>query len=192
MSRVVEEQFEHGTYRAEFVEVMESVGDDRKTIFLPDLPMEQLRHFTANGLGRILAATIKPIREKYGEEGLELIRKELYEVGRQRALAMGKYMKVDPKDARSLARIIDFEDNYLGIKGEWVIYEKNRAMKREYYCPLADPLNGCPEGCYVLEELERGTFDALGAKVKRGKQFFNKVLTAGDPYCEGYFELEDE
>ena len=48
----------------------------------------------------------------------------------------------------------------------------------------------CPE---ITERLiglyERGTFDAIGVKVKDFR--FDKLLPKGDPYCEVVVELED-
>ena len=98
-------------------------------------------------------------------------------------------MKIDPADARSLGRIFDLEDSRNGIKGEWVETGRKRAVKREYFCPLATGAEVCPEMCTrIAAAVERGTLDALGA---RATVSFAKLLPKGDPYCEVVLELED-
>lgn len=99
-------------------------------------------------------------------------------------------MKIDPTDARSVGRILDLEDSTVGVKGEWVETGKKRAVKREFTCPFGAALSLCPDFCTrLISEVERGTFDAIGAKVKD----FNitKLISKGDPYCEAVIELED-
>ena len=176
---------------AEYVNEMPPMGEDRKTIYLPDMDAFAMAEIGGRTLGLFLNEILAPLAEKYGDEVWETGRKAMYEVGRRRAVSMGKRMKVDDfADARCLGRIIDLEANLSGVRGEWVEWERNRAVKHEYECPQAKPCEKCPKICTVLlEAMEEGTFDALGAKVK--KPIVTQVMPQGAPYCEVVIEFED-
>jgi predicted ArsR family transcriptional regulator len=192
MERKVEKSFEHGTYKAEFVEEMNLLGHDRKTQFVPDAPPDKVASLGGRTLGIFLSNVMSALSKKFGEEVWEIARKEMYEIGRQRAATMVRTMKVDDfKDARCLGRIMDLEDNNSGIKGEWVEWGKKKAVKHEYECPLAQPCIKSPEICSILlEAMEQGTFDALGVKLMN-PVVLTKIIPAGDPYCEVTLELAD-
>jgi predicted ArsR family transcriptional regulator len=192
MGRKVEMKFEQGTYKAEFVDEMKPLGEDRQTQFILDAPPEKLASLGGRTLGIFLSKIMNALSERFGEEVWEVAKKAIYEVGRQRAATMVRIMKIDDlKDARCLGRIMDLEDNNSGTKGEWIETGKKRAVKREYECPLATPCQESPKICSVLlEAMEQGTFDALGVKLK-GPNLVTKIMPAGDPYCEVTLELED-
>ena len=191
MGRRVEKQYKFGTYTAEFSEEMPPLGSDRKTQFLPDARPEKMAALGGITLGIFLANLMKSMVEYFGEEVWEVAERLGYEIGRQRAATMIRTMEInDFSDARYLGRIMDLEDNNSGIRGEWVETGKKRSVKHEYECPIARPCKTCPEVCSVLlESMERGTFDALGVKIK--KPVLNKIMPMGDPYCEVRIELEE-
>jgi predicted ArsR family transcriptional regulator len=192
MSRKVEKNFDQGTYEAEFVEEMKPLGADRKTQFIPETPPDKIASLGGRTLGIFLSTIMNALSRRFGEEVWDVAREAMYEVGRRRAVTMVRTMKIDDlKDARCLGRIMDLEDNNSGIRGEWIETGKNRAIKREYECPLATPCKESPKICSVLlEALEQGTLDAVGVKLK-GPTVLTKTLPAGDPYCEVTLELED-
>lgn len=192
MSRKIEEKHELGTYTAEFLEEMKSLGEDRKTQFLPDSTSETMARLGGRTLGIFLANIMCPLAEKFGDEVWEIVKETMYEIGRQRAATMVRTMKIDDlEDARCIGRIMDLEDNNSGIRGEWVEFGKKRAVKHEYKCPLDTPCKKCPKVCSVLlEALEQGTMDGLGIKLKN-PILLTKTLPAGDPYCEVVIELEN-
>jgi predicted ArsR family transcriptional regulator len=193
MARTLDREYEHGKHHAEYVDgEMPPLGEDRKTIFLPDTDTFKMVELGGRTLGLFLTEMLAPLREKYGDEVLEIGRKAMYEVGQRRAATMAKRMKIDDlKDARCLGRIMDLEDNNAGVRGEWVEWGKKRAVKHEYECSQAKAYEKCPEICTVLlEAMEQGTMDALGVKVKT--PIITKVLPVGDPYCEVVVELLDD
>lgn len=191
MGRKVEQKYKHGTYSAELVDEILPLGEDRKTLFLPDAGLDKMVALGGRTLGIFLASIMCPLAEKYGDGVWEVARKEMYQVGRERAASLARTMKIDNlKDARCLGRVMDLEDNNSGIKGEWVETGKKKAVKHEYECPLARPCEKCPQVCSILlEALEQGTFDALGVKLKR--PILTKIIPLGDPYCEVVIEIED-
>lgn len=191
MSRRVEKNYEHGTHIAEFVDELSPLGEDRKTIFLPDTGIDRMVELGGRTLGIFLSEIMSPLAAKFGDEVWEVARKAMYEVGRRRAPSLVRTMKInDLNDARCLGRIMDIEDSNSGVRGEWIETGKKRAVKHEYECSQAKPYEKCPQVCSILlEAMEEGTFDALGVKVK--KPLITKILPAGDPYCEVVVELED-
>lgn len=191
MAKRLERQYEHGTHVAEYVDEVPPLGEDRKTIFLPDTDVFKMVELGGRTLGMFLTEILTPLAEKYGDDVWEIGKKAMYEIGQKRAATMQKRMKIDDlSDARCLGRIMDLEDNNAGVRGEWVEYGKKRAVKHEYECSQAKAYEKCPEICTVLlEAMERGTFDALGAKVKW--PILRQVLPEGAPYCEVVVELED-
>ena len=192
MARKVEKKFEKGSYKAEFVEEMKPLGADRKTQFVPDAPLDRMASLGGRTMGIFLSNIMNALSERFGEEVWEIARKEMYEVGRQRAATMVRTMKInDLNDARCLGRIMDLEDNNSGIKGEWVETGKNKAVKHEYECPLAEPCKKSPKVCSVLlEAMEQGTFDALGVKLKN-PVVLTRIIPEGETYCEVKVELAD-
>jgi predicted ArsR family transcriptional regulator len=192
VGRKVEKEFEHGIYRAEFVDQMKPLGEDRKIQTVPHAPPDKMGSLGGRTLGIFLSYIMEALAEKFGEEVWEIASKVMYEVGRQRAATMVRTMKIDDlRDARCLGRIMDLEDNNSGIKGEWVETGKKRAVKHEYECPLAEPCKRSPKVCSaLLEAMEQGTFDALGVKLKNSV-VLTKTIPDGDPYCEVTLELDD-
>ena len=197
MAKKVVEKHEHGEFICERVDDMPPLGEDRKTIFIPEMPLEklvsQLEELVSQasvGMLGMLATVMSTLAAKYGDEVWEVVAKPMYDSGYQRGQLIAQTMKIDPEDARSVGRIFDLEDIGIGIKGEWVETGKKRAVKREFFCPLATAATACPEICErMFDAVERGTFDALGVRVK--DFHFEKLIPRGDPYCEVVLELED-
>ena len=191
MGRRVEERFDHGTYTAEFVKEMEPLGEDRKTIIIPDTAPEKLLDASAASLAIFLSRIMAAFGERWGEEAWKVAENALRGMGEARAARMAQRLKVDPNDARSIGRLFDFEDNGMGIKGEWVETGKKRAVKHELYCPLARFLQGQPEICMRLlgGPIQQATFETLGIRLKPAAM--TKLLPLGDPYCEVIVELAD-
>ena len=189
MTKRLERQYEYGTHVAEYVEEVPPLGEDRKTIFLPEMDVFAMAEMGGRTLGMFLSEILAPLAEKYGDEVWETGKRAMYEIGRRRAPSMAKRMKVDDfGDARSLGRIIDLEANLTGVRGEWVEWGRKRAVKHEYECPQAKPCQKCPSVCTILlEAMEEGTFDALGVKVK--KPIVTQAMPEGAPYCEVVIEL---
>jgi len=192
----ITEKQEHGEFICEWTDEVEPLGEDRKTIFVPASPLRnltsQLEDVVGEARGEMFsmsAMIMSVLSAKYGDEAWEEVEKVMYDYGKGRASEFAQIMKIDPKDARSVGRIFDYEDSVNGIKGEWVETGKKRAVKREYHCPLAAGASLCPEMCTrIAAAVEKGTLDALGVK---GKLSFPMLIPKGDPYCEIVVELED-
>jgi hypothetical protein len=193
----VVEKNEHGEFICRWVDEVLPLGEDRKTIFVP-MPafaklQSQLEEVVAQARAEmfgLLAVLMNTLATRYGDEVWEVAGKTMYDIGYQRGMQFAETMKIDPGDARSVGRIFDLEDSAVGVRGEWVETSKKRAVKREFYCPFGTTLSLCPEICTRLfSAVERGTFDAIGAKVKDFR--IAKLIPKGDPYCEAVIELED-
>ena len=190
MARRIERQYQHGTHTAVYVDEVPPLGEDRKTIFLPDSGPEKIAELGGRTLGIFLTEIMSSLVERFGGEVWEVAKEAMYQIGRRRAQSLARTMKItDLSDARFLGRIMDIEDNNSGVRGEWVETGRKKAIKHEYECPQAKPYEKCPEICTVLlEAMEEGTFYALGVKVR--KPLITQVLPAGAPYCEVVLELE--
>jgi hypothetical protein len=196
MSKHITEKYEHGAFVCEWVNEVPPLGEDRKTVFVPSSPMQELSPQMQELLSQVrgemfsMSAMIMSVMaDRFGEAAWEAVEKVLYDYGRGRAEEFARIMKIDPADARSVGRIFDLEDSQHGIKGEWVEAGKSRAVKREHVCPLASGAALCPEMCTrIAAAVERGTMDALGVKARLS---FPKLLSKGDPYCEVVLEMEE-
>jgi hypothetical protein len=198
MGKKVIEKHEHGEFIRESVDEIPPLGEDRKTIFVPEMPVEKLMSQlegsfsqASAGLISILVGVMGALEEKYGDEVWDVASKWVYDSSYQRAKGMGQLMKVDPEDARSVGRIWDLEACMMGIKSEWIETGKKRAVLRFFQCPLASAVAECPKVCdkLLFEAVERGNCDALGVRVK--SLYMPKMIPKGDAYCEIVLELED-
>ncbi len=171
------------------------LGEDRKTVFVPEPPVYKLRSQIENFINQtnsdmfsLAAILISVLVEKYGDDVWAITEKVMYDIGFARGPEFAATMKIDPTDARSVGRVLDLEDSRNGVRGEWIETGKKRAVKREYYCPLAERAAICQDICpRLFIPVERGTFDAIGAKVNFT---IIKLMPKGDPYCEAVIELE--
>ena len=193
----VVEKTKYGNFICQWVDDVLPLGEDRKTIFVPASDTEKLISQVEDVVAKakaeswgLTAVLMSTLAAKYGDEVWEVAGKTMYDYGCQRGLELAKTMKIDPSDARSLGRVCDADDSSTGVKGEWIETGKKRAVKRELYCPLGTVLAVCPEICTRLfASMERGAFDAMGAKVKDFR--LTKHIPKGDPYCDVVIELED-
>ena len=190
------EKNKQGESGCQWVDEVLPLGEDRKTIFVPKPAFaklqSQLDEYVAKASADMLALVavlMNTLVARFGEEVWEVTEKIMYDIGYQRGMEFAITMKIDPADARSVGRIFDLEDSRIGVRGEWVETGKKRAVKHEFYCPFGETAALCPDLCTRLfTAVERGTFDAIGAKVK-GFQI-TKLMPKGDPYCEAVIELE--
>jgi hypothetical protein len=118
MARRLEREYEHGTHVAEYVDEVLPLGEDRKTIYLPDTNIDKMVELGGRTLGIFLTEIMTSLAERFGEEVWEVARRAMYEVGRRRAASLVRTMKItDLQDARCLGRIMDIEDNNSGVRG---------------------------------------------------------------------------
>jgi hypothetical protein len=138
------------------------------------------------GLTRLLPGLYK----RYGERGVRALLYVFYRIGVDRAPILREYLEIDPYDARSLGRVLDYEDGLAGVRGIWTEETKGKAVKEERYCPAARELAACPEVCTCLMmAMEAGTFSVLNPDIKIPE--LTDLLSKGDPCCLATIELED-
>jgi hypothetical protein len=136
------------------------------------------------GLTRLLPA----LYDRFGEKGVRGLQYVFYRVGEDRAPIMREFLQIDPYDARSLGRVLDYEDGLVGVRGTWTEETKGRAVKEERYCPAARELESCPEVCTrLMMAMEAGTFSVLNPDLMVPE--LSKLLSTGDDCCLATIEL---
>jgi len=126
-----------------------------------------------------------------GEAGVKALQYVFYQVGLDRAALLKECLEIDLNDARSLGRVLDYEDGMVGVRGVWTEECVGRAVKEERRCPASRELAACPEVCTrLMMAMEAGTFAALGAGIK--VPAITKLLSRGDDCCLAVIELEGE
>ncbi len=139
---------------------------------------------TARGLARLLPY----LYARWGEKGVKALQFIFYQVGVDRAPLLQEFLKIDVEDARSLGRVLDYEDGLVGVKGAWVEETKGRAVKEERHCPAAVELASCPEVCTSLfMAMEAGTFSKLNPRLRVPE--ITRLLSRGDDCCLAELEL---
>ncbi len=135
-----------------------------------------------------LAVLLPALYDRYGERGVKALQFVFYQVGVDRAPAMMKALQIDPTDARSLGRVLDFEDHMVGVRGVWTEECCGRAVKEERYCPAAAELTRCPEVCTkLMMAMEAGTFSVINPKLEAPE--LTKLLSTGDDCCLAVIEV---
>ncbi len=137
---------------------------------------------------RGLAWLLPELYDRFGERGVRALQYVFYRIGEDRAPIMREALGIDPYDARSLGRVLDYEDGLAGVKGIWTEEAKGRAVKEERYCPAAGDLERCPEVCTkLMMALEAGTFSVLNPDLQVPE--ITELLSLGDPCCRAVIEL---
>ncbi len=137
---------------------------------------------------RALARLLPWLYRKWGERGVRSLQYVFYQIGRDRAPLLMRYLEIDPDDARSLGRVLDYEDGLVGVRGIWTEECRGRAVKEERYCPIAADLAGCPEVCTrLMMALEAGTFSVINPDLAVPE--LTKLLSTGDECCLAVLEL---
>jgi hypothetical protein len=125
-----------------------------------------------------------------GEAGVKALQFVFYQVGVDRAPLLLKELRIDPHDARSLGRVLDFEDGLVGVRGVWTEECRGRAVKEERYCPGARELARCPQVCTnLMMAMEAGTFSIINPDLKAPE--ITKLLSTGDDCCLAVIEVPD-
>ena len=138
-----------------------------------------------------LADLLPWLYERYGERGVKALEFVFYQIGEDRGAAMRQALQIDPSDARSLGRILDFEDSMVGVRGVWTVETRGRAVKEERYCPAARELAKCPQVCTsLMMAMEAGTFSVINPDLDPPE--ITKLLSVGDDCCLAEIELPVE
>jgi hypothetical protein len=140
-------------------------------------------------MGRGLARFLPALYARFGERGVKRLQYVFYRAGLERAGLIQEALQIDPDDARSLGRILDFEDGTIGVCGIWTEETRGRATKEERYCPMARELADCPEVCTkLMAALEAGTFSVINRDVVIPE--ITELLSTGGSCCRATIELD--
>lgn len=136
------------------------------------------------GMARLLPA----LYARRGEPGVKALQSVFYQVGVDRAPLLARWLDIDVTDARSLGRVLDYEDGLVGVRGTWTEECRGRAVKEERYCPVSRELERCPEVCTSLfMAMEAGTFSVLNPDLAVPE--ITKLLSRGDDCCLAVLEV---
>ena len=183
-----------------YVDPLPPLDKDGKTVYVKELTPEKWvamgQRFGAAWVG----TSLKAVAEKFGKEVWEIAAKAMEQAVYEHTLPVAKKLiksgELDVTDARSIGRLLDFEDAGLGTVSEWVETGKKRAAKRHYYCSWADTVAavGAVEVCtYMMMGAMDGFYKALrevGARLKdRRRNTCPLSMPCGS--CVINIELED-
>jgi hypothetical protein len=128
------------------------------------------------------------VNRLFGKKGIKAIQLIMYQMGIDRAYILKEALNIDVNDARSLGRILDFDDGLAGVKGIWTMETKGKAIKVVTICPIASILARCPEICRtIIAAMEAGTFYRLNPNVEVPE--IPKLISEGSDCCVGTIEL---
>jgi hypothetical protein len=124
----------------------------------------------------------------FGKKGIKAIQLIMYQMGMGRAHILRDALDIDVNDARTLGRILDFDDGLAGVKGAWTLETKGKAVKVVTTCPMAHILARCPEICRtIIAAMEAGTFHRLNPNISVPE--IPRLISEGGDSCVGTIEL---
>jgi len=128
------------------------------------------------------------VNRLFGRKGIKALQFIMYQMGADRAPILKEALNIDVNDARSLGRILDFDDGLCDVKGVWRMETKGKAIKVVSTCPLGRILSRCPEICRtIIAAMEAGTFYPLNPDVKVPE--IPRLISEGGDCCVGTIEL---
>jgi len=154
------------------------------------MPIEHDRHLISftKIMAVFMTLLFPSVNRLFGKRGIKAIQLVMYQIGIDRALILKEALGTDVDDARSLGRILDFDDGLGGVKGVWTMESKGKAIKVVRTCPMAYILARCPEICRtIIAAMEAGTFHRLNPNIKVPE--IAKLISEGSDCCVGTIEL---
>ncbi len=154
-------------------------GEQQRMDF-PELTTEERWIWTNRVFNKMVLKIMKAVEEKYGQEGKEVVRKALYEVGREVGLQLRDLLKVSGKEPADYAKLHYYQDTNLWAIKEEVSQDKSGTVTiRATYCPAQGIFS--PKDCGMFVPYVQGLMDVINPKLKWTT---TKVLTRGDDCCE--------
>ena len=124
----------------------------------------------------------------FGKKGIKVLQLIMYQMGIDRSPILKEALSINVNDARSLGRILDFDDGLCDVKGVWTMETKGKAIKVVGTCPIGHILARCPEICRtIIAAMEAGTFYPLNPDIKVPE--IPKLISEGGDCCVGTIEL---
>ncbi len=150
------------------------------------------RRWKATGRTRCsyMATLERKVYERFGEEGLDVIKEVWREAADKYFLRGLKAFGIEGDNALSFVLYFKYAQEIMGYKMELVEAGERRAVLRYHTChffPKPDPVAAklCEEGHF---QFEKRAAELLNPKLKVR---FTKLQSRGDPYCEMVVELSD-
>jgi predicted hydrocarbon binding protein len=152
-------------------------------IKIEEVPIEKRYRSITAGLVRRIKILYDTIYERFGEEGLELIR----DVGRAYGLEVAERAKKKIKgdDIESVALYVIRVFNTIRGNGVVTKWDKNQVIIRVFECPY--PWTK-PEVCIAHTTMEKTLVETLGKNLHYS---IPKSIPAGDPYCDHVIEYRE-
>jgi len=135
--------------------------------------------------------SIKTIKEKYGQEAIETLKKIFFERGKELGEQEAKRLKIKDMNAKGYHIIVKAALDSFDIKHKVVELSEEKYVLQIFDCPHGirfKNLNTPPEVCDILLELDRGIVEALNPKLKFK---LTKHILRGDKFCEYVVEPKD-
>ena len=153
-----------------------------KNVTIEEVPIEKRYKSVTAGLVRRIKLLYEAIYDKYGDDGLELIR----DVGRKYGTEIAERAKkrVKDDDIESVARYVIRIFNTLRGNGKVVEFSDKRVVIRVWECPY--PWEK-PEVCEAHTQMEKTLVESLG---KNLCYRISKSIPKGDPYCDHIIEYK--
>ncbi|NOY65207.1 MAG: hypothetical protein GXO97_07430 [Nitrospirae bacterium] len=121
---------------------------------------------------------------KKGSLTMEDALKTTYELGRELAPVVSDLLSVDSEDASSLAKIVEFVNSLLDIKGRVVKSDKNMVIRHERECLLSGQFaeRKSPYYCHLFQAMYKGLLCELNPCARANVLEITKSM--GGEYCE--------
>jgi hypothetical protein len=151
-------------------------------VTIEEVPIEKRYKSVTAGLIRRIKILYDAIYEKYGEDGLDLIR----EVGKKYGVEIAERakMRVKPDDLESVALYVIRIFNTLRGDGKVVEFSDKRVVIRVWECPYPWET---PEVCEAHTQMEKTLVETLGPNLCYR---ISSSIPKGDSYCDHIIEYK--
>ena len=147
-----------------------------KGIEVKEIPIEKRYRSVIAGLSRRLKILYDTIYDRYGKDGLDLIKDVSHRYGMEIAETIRKRIK--DNDIKAVALYLVRIFNNVGGEGEVIEFSDKRVIIRIYRCPY--PWEK-PEICEAHTTMEKILVETLGKNLRYS---IPKSIPKGDPYCD--------
>jgi len=150
---------------------------------IEEVPIEKRYRSVTAGLTRRIKILYDAIYEKFGNEGLDLIREVGDKYGRE--IAERAREKIKDGDLESVALYVIRVFNTVRGNGKVVEFSDKRVVIRVRECPYPWET---PEMCEAHTQMEKTLVETLG---KNLRYRIEKSIPKGDSYCDHVIEIID-
>lgn len=154
-----------------------------------EMPIKQKWKLTVNSMGMFIQNILVPVFKEFGDEALQVLKEDFQQWGKEFGPVLQKVLQVDASDAESMAKVVDYMDEIMGVKGEWIESSSNKMVKQESFCPMVRYIKDCPQFCDLL------IYDWGGAMLEKmnpkAKLSMTKCMAKGDDVCNIILETEE-